>query len=99
MHFLYIYNEDLTRKLEGMHWKSQVHFLYIYNTDLIRKLGGMHQGKEPNKKETMRRGHKPASCGRAPWSQAFWNSQVQEGSPDLGNLVLDDRCQHGRAYF
>ena len=59
----------------------------------------MHQGKEPNKKETMRRGHKPASCGRAPWSQAFWNSQVQKGSPDLGNLVLDDRCQHGRAYF
>ena len=76
-----------------------MHFLYIYDTDLIRKLGGMHQGKEPNKKETVRRGHKPASCGRAPWSQAFWNSQVQKGSPDLGDLVLDDRCQHGRAYL
>jgi hypothetical protein len=43
VHFLYIYNEDLTRKLEGMHWKSQVPFLYMHKKGLIRKLEGMHQ--------------------------------------------------------
>ena len=43
MHFLYIYNEDLTRKLEGMHLKSQMHFLNIYNKGVLRKPAGMHQ--------------------------------------------------------
>ena len=39
MHVLYIYNKDLTRKLEGM---PQEDFLYICPEDFIRKLEGMH---------------------------------------------------------
>ena len=42
MHFLYIYNWELIRNLEGTVRKIQVHFY----KDLIRKLGGMHQ-EEP----------------------------------------------------
>ena len=46
MHFLYIYNEELIRKLEGMHQEDTDAFsLYIYidNKDSKRKLEGMRQ--------------------------------------------------------
>ena len=44
MHFLYIYNEELIRKLEGMHQEDPGAFsIYIYNKDSKRKLEGMRQ--------------------------------------------------------